>query len=254
MGVMTMISAEAFLAAAQAIEKKAPTYRHGGTGADGTCDCIGLVIGAIRLAGGKYTGVHGSNWAAREEIRGQLYSTVSAKSLRPGMVVFKHYDPFDDNYDLPTRYAKHPDQNDYYHVGIVLSAAPLEILHCTKTGTVNGCTRSTSLKGWSHYGWMKQVGDGQEEESTMRIMTVRTDGGALNIRAAASTNSERVGKIPNGSTVEAGDILNGWAPVRWNGIAGYCSAQYLQDADKITISISRAAAEELLAALKQMEG
>ena len=85
-------------------------------------------------------------------------------------------------------------------------------------------------------------------------MTVRTDGGALNIRAAASTNSERVGKIPNGSTVEAGDILNGWAPVRWNGIAGYCSAQYLQDADKITISISRAAAEELLAALKQTEG
>ena len=54
-----MIGAEAFLAAAQAIEKKAPTYRHGGTGADGTCDCIGLVIGAIRRAGGVWNGLKG---------------------------------------------------------------------------------------------------------------------------------------------------------------------------------------------------
>ena len=249
-----MISIEKFLNAAQAIEAKKPTYRHGGTGADGTCDCIGLIIGAIRLGGGKYTGAHGSNWAARNEIRGKLCTIVSARQLKPGMVVFKSYDPFDDGHDLPTRYAKDADQNDYYHIGIVISTDPLVILHCTKSSTVNGCTRTASLTGWEYCGWMKQVGDGQEEE-TMRTMIVRTaNGGALNIRAAASLNSEKVGQIPNGAEVEAGDVLNGWAPVRYKGIAGYCSAQYLREEDTITITISRAAAEELLAALKQMEG
>jgi hypothetical protein len=247
---MTMISAEAFLEAALAIEAGKPTYREGGNGTDGTCDCIGLLIGAIRRAGGKYTGVRGSNWAARHELRGKLYTITGAKALRPGMAVFKAYDPFDDDWDLPQRYKTDPDQNDYYHVGVVISAEPLIILHCTKSSSANGCTRATSLKGWTHYGWMKQVGDSGQEEKTLRSMIVHTDGGTLNLRAAASTGSERVGKIPNGATVEAGDTVNGWIPVRYQGMAGYCAAQYLEDADRITISISRAAAEELLRVLK----
>ena len=42
---------EAFIAQVEAIAQASPVYRPGGDGSDGTCDCIGLVIGAIRRAG-----------------------------------------------------------------------------------------------------------------------------------------------------------------------------------------------------------
>ena len=59
---------EAFIAQVEAIAQASPVYRLGGDGSDGTCDCIGLVIGAIRQAGGAWMGTHGSNYAARYEI------------------------------------------------------------------------------------------------------------------------------------------------------------------------------------------
>lgn len=46
-----MVTLEAFLSEVAKIKSEAPTYREGGDGSDGTCDCIGLVIGAIRRAG-----------------------------------------------------------------------------------------------------------------------------------------------------------------------------------------------------------
>ena len=54
-----MVTLEAFLSGVAKIKSEAPTYRAGGDGSDGTCDCIGLVIGAIRRAGGGWAGTHG---------------------------------------------------------------------------------------------------------------------------------------------------------------------------------------------------
>ena len=42
-----MIPLTRFLQGIQSIRAAQPTYRLGGSGVDGTCDCIGLIIGAI---------------------------------------------------------------------------------------------------------------------------------------------------------------------------------------------------------------
>lgn len=60
-----MVTLEAFLIEVAKIKSEAPTYREGGDGSDGTCDCIGLVIGAIRRAG--RVGRH-----ARQQLRGTV--------------------------------------------------------------------------------------------------------------------------------------------------------------------------------------
>ena len=60
-----MVTLEAFLSGVAKIKSEAPTYREGGDGSDGPRDCIELVIGAIRRAGGGWAGTHGSNYAAR---------------------------------------------------------------------------------------------------------------------------------------------------------------------------------------------
>ena len=63
---MTLL--EKFLSKIQLIKGLKPKYVSGGSGTNGTCDCVGLVIGALRRAGIKYTGIHGSNWFARKEL------------------------------------------------------------------------------------------------------------------------------------------------------------------------------------------
>lgn len=95
-----MVAVDDFLRGVQEIKSEAPTYREGGDGSDGTCDCIGLVIGAIRRAGGGWTGTHGSNYAARFAVDG-LFRQVDAADLEPGWLVFKALGPMDAGYDLP---------------------------------------------------------------------------------------------------------------------------------------------------------
>ena len=54
-----------FLTNVRRIQAADPRYRLGRDGSDGYCDCIGLVIGAIRRSGGQWRGIHGTNWTAR---------------------------------------------------------------------------------------------------------------------------------------------------------------------------------------------
>lgn len=50
-----------FLTNVRRIQAADPRYRLGRDGSDGYCDCIGLVIGAIRRSGGQWRGIHGTN-------------------------------------------------------------------------------------------------------------------------------------------------------------------------------------------------
>ncbi|MBQ9632239.1 MAG: hypothetical protein IJV04_04895, partial [Lachnospiraceae bacterium] len=63
-----MISVTDFLARVEQIAAEEPGYQLGHSGDDNQCDCIGLIIGAIRRAGGQWRGIHGSNYAARNEL------------------------------------------------------------------------------------------------------------------------------------------------------------------------------------------
>ena len=72
-----------FLTNVRRIQAADPRYRLGRDGSDGYCDCIGLVIGAIRRSGGQWRGIHGTNWTARNAMH-DLHALRGAGQLLRG--------------------------------------------------------------------------------------------------------------------------------------------------------------------------
>lgn len=217
---------EAFIAQVEAIAQASPVYRPGGDGSDGTCDCIGLVIGAIRRAGGSWTGIRGSNYAARYEMR-ELLPVMDAGELNLGEVVYKARMPGQTGYDLPERYGADPDNRDYYHIGVVTAVEPLEITHCTGPGIV----RDTKLGKWTYRGRLKKVDyDGTEGMDTMvQTATVVADSGYdVKMRSTPSKTDGLYYKVPVGATVQVASVDGEWAKVRYQDRTGYMMVEYLE--------------------------
>lgn len=216
---------EAFIAQVETIAQASPVYRLGGDGSDGTCDCIGLVIGAIRRAGGSWTGTHGSNYAARYEMR-ELLPVTDAGELCLGDVVYKARAPGQAGYALPERYKNDPDQRDYYHVGVVTATIPLEITHCTGPGIV----RDTKLGKWTYRGRLEKVDyDGAEVvENMVQAATVVADSGSkVKMRSKPSASDGLYWEVPVGAEVQVAEITGGWAKVRYGDRTGYMMAAFL---------------------------
>ena len=195
-------------------------YAPGMDGRNGQCDCIGLIIGAVRLAGGKWTGTHGSNWAARNALK-SLRKISDAGELRAGDWVFKAYLPGEKGYALPDTYHRHPDQNDYYHVGVVTGVNPLEITHCT--GVTGGISRDTSLGKWQYAGEYM----GLTEEAKGRLY--RVTGGRLKVRNGPGTSCTVIAHLPDNARVTASPVSGNedWMQVEYEGIIGFSMAGYL---------------------------
>ena len=216
---------EAFIAQVEAIAQASPVYRLGGDGSDGTCDCIGLVIGAIRRAGGSWTGTHGSNYAARYEMR-ELLPVTDAGELCLGDVVYKARTPGQAGYALPERDKKGPDQRDYYHVGVVTAVEPLEITHCTGPGIV----RDTKLGKWTYRGRLEKVDyDGTEVVETMaqEAKVTAASGSTVKMRSKPSTSDGLYWEVPVGAEVQVAEISGGWAKVRYGDRTGYMMVAFL---------------------------
>lgn len=148
-----------FLAMVEKIKKLKPRYKETGDGSGGICDCIGLIIGAIRRMGLEWKGIHGSNWAARKELV-ELKKISAVKDLSVGDVVLKAFAKGKKGWDLPTRYREkgkyyNGDLNDYYHIGVVSSVSPLRITHMT-TPTVRV---DYTLGKWAYYGTLRILVD-----------------------------------------------------------------------------------------------
>ena len=168
------VSLKAYLRGVDEIAASAPAYGLGHDGSDGLCDCIGLTIGALRRAGGVWTGVHGSNWAARNALV-RLSPLTDASLLTPGDCVLKARLPGEAGYSLPSRYAGDHDRHDYYHWGVVRSTSPLRIIHCTGPGVVT----DTRLGRWGYYGWLKQLSPNEGDDEPMTAtLTVSASSGS----------------------------------------------------------------------------
>lgn len=261
----------AFLAAVDAIAAERPTYRLGGKAEDGTCDCIGLIIGALARCGVTWPGIHGSNWAARNAMAWLLPAS-DASDLAVGDIVYKARRPGETGYSLPERYAADPDRSDYYHVGVVRSVSPLRIVHCTSPG---GVVVDTKVGKWAYHGALSLISDATdtgEEETVMRTAVVVAESGStVNLRR--SPGGTLVARIPVGTVVEV-VASNGaqWAYVSVDGKNGWMDTSFLrmqEDADAgepdgavasedagdvVTIGIPRAAAERLRDALDDVLG
>ena len=154
------------------------------------------------------------------------------ESYRPGGA---YYDP-----ELP---------QDFYHVGLVVSAAPLRVIHATPP-----CVREdSSLRGWTHLGWLK---DFAEEERNVEQRTVQAS--TVNFRAEPSTRAALLDRIPQGTALEVEAVDEAWVRTVWQGRTGYVMAEFLSPgmgAEADTVKIPRALAESLRAALEQaLEG
>lgn len=240
-----MVSARVFLAKVEEIAAEEPGYQLGHSGSDHLCDCIGLIIGAIRRAGGQWHGTHGSNYAARYEVK-ELARIRRTADLTPGDLVFKAREPGEAGYALPDRY-KH-DKRDYYHVGVVVSVRPLRIRHMTTPKP----KMDTSLGKWAFYGWPRLVAREKEEEGIPVGTEVNYQGvvigdGMLNMRQAPNTKAARIMQLPVGTVVAVTQEDGDWLKVSYGGASGYVMAQYI---DKDTavgkmISVDRTVLEAI---------
>ena len=167
-------------------------YKSGGDGSGGKCDCIGLIIGAWRLSGNKWTGTHGSNYAARNKTEG----LAEGQPLHLGDLVYKARRPGEAGYKLPDTYKKDPDQNDYYHVGVVTRESPLEITHCTSVP--GGIQRDSTRGKWKYSGKLRGI---SEAILSYTARVTAKSGKTVNLRAKPSKSAKILYRVPIGGIV-----------------------------------------------------
>lgn len=228
-----------FLEKVQVIKNLNPKRREPGDGSDGYCDCIGLIIGAVRRMGLKWTGIHGSNWAARKEFV-KLEKIDSVSDLEVGDVVLKAYEKGASKWNLPSRYRPggkyyNGDLRDYYHAGVVTKVNPLNITHMSSKMTVD-----TKLGNWGYHGKLsilaRAASGGVDPEPAhakdtpgtgSQAVVVAESGSTVNFRRTPSLRGALIDRIKLGTVVEIIAPGEEWATIRWNGKTGYMMAKFL---------------------------
>lgn len=187
-----------FLQEIENLRRKNLTYRQPGDGSDGTCDCIGLIIGALRRMGIKWPGIHGSNYAARRTMA-SLKPIDSINSLKPGDIVYKACEKSNPKWTL-SKYKRYlpggvyynGDLKDYYHVGVVTSVNPLQITHMTAP-TVKV---DTTLGKWNYYGQLKLLSEGKiEPQPVSAPVVVKPEPVATGVTATVTAPSGKYVKM-----------------------------------------------------------
>ncbi|MBR6982155.1 MAG: hypothetical protein IKH75_01255 [Ruminococcus sp.] len=221
-----------------------PKRREPGDGSDGYCDCIGLIIGAIRRMGLKWTGIHGSNWAARKEIV-NLRKIGSISDLEVGDIVLKGRLPGTSKYDLPSRYRKggkyyDGDLIDYYHAGVVYSKSPFQIRHMASKMTIDTALNHNKNSVWNYYGKSRQLVEAsggviptptptpQPVPATgTQAVLVAPSGSTVNLRRTPSKRGALIKQIPLGTIVDVVSPGEEWCAVKYGNLSGYMMAQFL---------------------------
>ena len=210
-----------------------PKRREPGDGSDGYCDCIGLIIGAIRRMGLKWTGIHGSNWAARKEVE-KLEKINSVNDLSVGDLVLKGCDQNTKGWALPSRYRKggkyyNGDLTDYYHAGSVESVNPLRIRHMSSKMTID-----TKLGKWNYHGKLtilvKAAGGVTPTPvptSGSQAYVVAQSGSTVNLRKTPSLKGALIMRIPLGTIVNIISPGEEWCKITYGSKTGYMMAQFL---------------------------
>ena len=214
-----------------------PKRREPGDGSDGYCDCIGYLIGSLRRTGLKWTGIHGSNWAARKEAV-NLHKVSSINDLEVGDMVLKACAPGSSGYALPARYKKggayyNGDLNDYYHAGLVYSKNPFQIRHMSSKMTID-----TKLGKWNYAARLKPLVDaGAYKTVYEEVVAIPSDGtqarvtapsgGTVNMRRTPSLKGALIMRIKLGEIVEIVEPGEEWCKIKYQKKTGYMMAQFL---------------------------
>lgn len=223
-----MITAQRFVAAVDEAAREIREYSWGASGQDGKCDCIGLIMDALRKCGMKWPGVHGTNWTARNAME-TLGALLIASDCFLGQVVFKARGPENERYNLPDDYKNSGDLLDYYHVGVVTSVNPLVITHCTDVP--GGIKRDNRLGSWAWGGMLKYVNYDKEDkpmECLYEAKVYAENGFPVKMRSQPSTKSTVIASLPVGTIVGVFDVMDDWCGIRYNGQCGYMMSKFLE--------------------------
>lgn len=246
---MKMITPEMYVEGVNSIYVEQQTYRTGGDGSDGTCDCIGMCRGGSEREGvTDIKNFRGTNQAARKTIE-DLRPIVGTSDLKLGAVVLKTRDKDDKSMPLPDRYRKGGADYDerwgetnFTHIGTVTGVYPLEITHMTSPTA----KKDKSLGSWRYSGWLPWVmkepaedpAEDDEPEHEWARVTAKS-GSTVKMRAKPSTSCRLYWDVPVGSSVmilERGEI---WTHIVWAGQSGYMMTQFLQfEGDPVTYTVT----------------
>ena len=260
-----MIPLDTFLRCVRENAERVKEYEKGHDGSDGKCDCIGLIIGALGLAGFRWPGVHGSNWAARNSMS-TLHHISTSVEFFMGEIVYKAKEPGEAGYDLPDKYKGSGDLLDYYHVGVVTSESPLEITHCTSRNGVGGVYVDNALGAWRYGGKLKYVDYNEQEEKPMKetwATVCAESGSTVNMRKEPDKKSVIIARVPVGEEVLVLETHVYWDKVYYGGKTGYMMTDYLlfdqeapdepdEEPDGDTVTVNRETLEEWEAVLAEM--
>lgn len=203
-------------------------YASPGVNGPGGIDCSGAFVYAYRQFGQRI--YHGSNRIIRVYCR-DVQTVNGLSGLRPGMAIFrsrKDTSRMKAEYRPGGRYYNPALPEDFYHVGLIASVSPLQIINATSPKA----RIDTSLRRWTHAGYLKAVDyadeETPEEESATAVVTAET-GGSVNLRKAPDPKSPVLARVPLGQTV----TLLAWADetwqqVRWQGREGYMMKMFLR--------------------------
>ena len=231
---MKTISPEKYIEGVNSIYVEQPTYRTGGDGSDGTCDCIGMCRGALKREGvTDVKNMGGTNQAARKTIK-DLKPIAGTPDLALGDVVLKTRDADDKNMPLPDRYRKGGAEYDakwgetnFTHIGTVTGIYPLEITHMTSPTA----KKDKSLGTWKYAGrlpWVKQDGGGSDPDPAEEWAKVWAESGStVKMRAKHSASCRLYWNVPVGSEVIVREKGEPWSAIRWAGQDGYMMTKFL---------------------------
>ena len=213
-----MIQPEALIDIFQSMFREHWKYEWGAA-RKGCVDCSGAFVYAYQQFG--LSIAHGSNAIARNYCQ-QTQGTAKAK---PGMAAFKVRLPGQTNYALPEKYGSSGDRRDFYHIGLV-DATGEYVLNAKSASA--GFSRDPISK-WACVAELSAVNYGNEEGTAMETMIVTcAEGQRVRLRAVPSASGSVLTKIPNGTTVLAGEESDGWRAVRYGARAGYMMSSFLK--------------------------
>lgn len=257
-----MVSVTEFLKGVESIIREKPTYKLGKDGSNGLCDCIGLIIGGLKRAGGKWSGSHGTNHA----VRYQMQAPLTKPRMELGELLYKYHKPGEPGYNLPASYKNHPDQNDYYHVGVIISVNPLRIAHCTSWSGGSGIKIDTKLgTQWRLGGRFKGIDYNYVSQEVLLMERIgeavvkAKSGKSVRMRTGPSKQANIRIEVPVGTLVPVYAKESGWWEIGYNNVKGWMMSEHLEapslsssdlKAETVTITLSKAAAEYLLEVLK----
>ncbi len=203
-------------------------YKSPGSNNKNGIDCSGAFVYAYKLYGQSI--YHGSNRIIRVYCK-EAQAITSVGQLRPGMAVFKYRTDLSQMSDIYKPGGQYYDPDlpyDYYHMGLVSSVEPLQIIHAT---TPVAKVDTTLSGGWRVAANLSAV-DYQAAPPTPEpsyAVTIAPSGSTVNLRRSPTKQSVVLVRVPLGQTVRVNEAYDDvWWNVTYQRTTGYMMREFLQ--------------------------